>query len=56
MKVCKSLINIAYIKEKMKCEFSELKSIYETALEKAKLAKSNALQVMILLSIHIKKI
>jgi hypothetical protein len=55
MKVCKSLINIAYIKEKVKCEFSELKSIYETALEKAKLAKSNALQVMILLSIHIKK-
>ena len=31
----------------MKCEFSELKSIYETALEKAKLAKSNSLQVII---------
>ena len=38
-------MNIAYIKEKLKCEFSELKNIYETALEKAKLANNSALQV-----------
>jgi hypothetical protein len=47
------LINIAYIKEKLKCEFSELKGIYETAFEKAKFANNLAMQVKFWYSLFI---
>lgn len=42
---CKSLINIAYIKEKLKYDFDEIRSVYEAAFEKARAANNYALQV-----------
>ena len=45
-KECKSLLNVALLKEKLQVEFNELKEIYMRAYEKAKQTNKIPIQVL----------